>query len=141
VARWFSAIANGGSLPRPSLVRETGLIGEARTQVNAPEMTPTGLQPEVIETIQSGLCAVPLPGGTADFVFRNSELLGVTLCGKTGTAQTGGPDTPSDAWFASYAPRENPQVVVVVLVQTAGQGSEIAAPIARQILEVFFGLA
>ncbi|MCK6579861.1 MAG: hypothetical protein L6Q98_17350 [Anaerolineae bacterium] len=141
VARWFSAIANGGALPRPSLVREVGLIGEPLTRVNTPVMTPTDLKPEVIETIRSGLCAVTLPGGTADFVFRDSQLQGLGVCGKTGTAQTGGPDTPSDAWFASFAPRENPQVVVVVMVQTAGQGSEIAAPIARQLLEAYFGLS
>lgn len=141
VARWFSAIANGGSLPRPSLVHATGLVGDTLTVVNAPEMTPTGLRPEVLETIQSGLCAVTQPGGTADFVFRNSELQGLGVCGKTGTAQTGGPDTPSHAWFASYAPRENPEVVVVVMIETAGQGSEIAAPIARQILEYYFGFS
>jgi len=140
VVRWFAAIANGGTLPRPSLVHATGLVGEDLTIVNAPDLTPTGLSPEVIATIQSGLCAVTQPGGTADFVFRNSSLRAIGVCGKTGTAQTGGPDTPSHAWFASYAPRENPQIAVVVMVQTAGQGSEIAAPIARQILELYFDM-
>ncbi len=140
VARWFSAIANNGLLPRPSLVHETGLIGEARTIVNVPVSTPTGLRPEVIATIQEGLCAVTLPGGTADFVFSNSALQTIGVCGKTGTAQTGGPGTPPHAWFASYAPRENPEVVVVVLMETAGQGSEVAAPIARQVLEAYFGM-
>ncbi len=140
VVRWFAAIANGGTLPRPSLVRETGLIGEARTRVNLPLDTPTGLRPEVLATIQSGLCAVTLPGGTADFVFRNSALRSIGVCGKTGTAQTGGPGTAPHAWFAAYAPRENPQIAIVVLVQTAGQGSEVAAPIARQIMEVYFDM-
>ena len=69
--------------------------------------------------------------GTAEFVFRNSPLQTIGVCGKTGTAQTGGADTPPEAWFASWAPRENPQVVVVAMVETAGEGSEVAAPIAR----------
>ena len=78
--------------------------------------------------------------GTAEFVFRNSPLQTIGVCGKTGTAQTGGENTQPEAWFAAYAPRENPQVVVVGMVETSGEGSEVAAPIARQVLETYFGL-
>ena len=141
VARWYSAIANGGSLPTPYLVANYGLTGDQLTPAHQPQLTPTNIKPEVIATIQGGLCAVTTsPVGTAEFVFRNSPLQALGVCGKTGTAQTGGPDTPPLAWFASYAPRENPQVVVVVEIETAGEGSEVAAPIARQVLETYFGL-
>lgn len=140
VARWFAAIANDGTLPTPHIVERVGLFGDELQVVEVENGTPINIRPEVMTTVRGGLCAVTLDGGTADFVFRNSPLQTLGVCGKTGTAQTGGPDTPSHAWFASYAPRENPQVVVVVLVETSGQGSEIAAPIARQVLEAYFGM-
>ncbi len=141
VARWYSAIANGGSLPTPYLVAQYGLMGDQLTAAHQPQMTPTNIKPEVMKTIQQGICAVTTsPSGTAEFVFRNSPLQTLGVCGKTGTAQTGSADTPPEAWFAAYAPRENPQVVVVVMVETAGEGSEIAAPIARQVLETYFNL-
>jgi penicillin-binding protein 2 len=139
VARWFAAIANGGNMPTPYLVEQAGLLGDRLRPVHEAEMTPTGLRPEVLATIQSGLCAVTTdPFGTAEFVFENSPLQTIGVCGKTGTAQ----DEPrnSHAWFASYAPRTNPEIVVVVIVENAGEGSGVAAPIARQVLEAYFDL-
>ncbi len=141
VVRWTSAIANGGTLYTPHLVEETGLLGSDPVPAYQPEATPTNLRPEVIDMIQSGMCAVTNTAqGTAEFVFRNSPVQALGVCGKTGTAQTGGPETPSHAWFTSYAPRENPEIAVTVLVETAGQGSEIAAPIARQVYEAYFDM-
>lgn len=75
---------------------------------------------------------------------------GVAVAGKTGTAQvvrmddqrTPGGKIPlkqrDHAWFACYAPAESPEIVVVVLVENGGHGGEIAAPIAREILEEYF---
>ncbi len=140
VARWYAAIANDGTLPTPHVVGQVGLVGDALRDVPIENGVPVDLAPGVLNTIRGGMCAVTIDGGTADFVFRNSRLLTLGVCGKTGTAQTGAPGTPPHAWFAAYAPRENPQIVVVTLVETAGQGSEVAAPIARQVLEAYFGL-
>jgi penicillin-binding protein 2 len=140
-ARWYAAIANGGSLPTPYLVKEYGLLGDPLTPAHEVQLTPTNIKPEVLETVQGGSCAVTTStAGTAEFVFRNSPLQTIGVCGKTGTAQTGGDTTPPQAWFASYAPRENPQVVVIAMVETAGEGSAVAAPIARQVLELYFGM-
>ncbi len=142
VVRWTAAIANGGTLYTPHLVEEIGLLGDDPIPAYEPQGTPTGLRPEVLDMIQSGMCAVTSTSqGTAEFVFRNSPVQALGVCGKTGTAQTGGPETPSHAWFTSYAPRENPEIAVTVLVETAGQGSEIAAPIARQVYEAYFDMA
>ncbi len=141
VARWYSALANGGSLPTPYVVAKYGLIGEDLTPAHEPELTPLGIKPEVIETIRGGICAVTTSSvGTAEFVFRNSQLQTIGVCGKTGTAQTGSSDTNSHAWFAGYAPRENPQIVVVAMVETSGEGSEVAAPIVREVMETYFGM-
>ncbi|MDX2161749.1 MAG: penicillin-binding transpeptidase domain-containing protein [bacterium] len=142
VVRWFSAIANGGSLPRPYLVSQVGLLGDPMRTAYEPIYTPVNLRPEVLATIREGLCAVTIQSslgtGTAEFVFRDSPLQTLGVCGKTGTAQ----DEPrnSHAWFAAYAPRSTPEIAIVVMVENSGQGSEVAAPIARAIMEAYFGL-
>jgi penicillin-binding protein 2 len=95
---------------------------------------------EVIEVVHEGMCDVTTAAnGTAEFVFRESPLQTVGVCGKTGTAEDQGIVTGlSHAWFAGYAPRENPQIAVVVMIENSGQGSEIAAPIVREIMEYYF---
>ncbi|MCA9903141.1 MAG: hypothetical protein KC547_04730, partial [Anaerolineae bacterium] len=97
-------------------------------------------EPGVLEMLRQGLCDVTTKSyGTAEYVFRNSPLQALGVCGKTGTAQAGGDGTLLPfAWFASWAPRETPQIAVVVVVENAGEGSAVAAPIARQILESYF---
>jgi len=142
VVRWFSAIANGGSLPRPYLVSQVGLLGDPMRTAYDPIMTPLNIRDDVMDTIRDGLCGVTiissLGTGTAEFVFDGSPLQTIGVCGKTGTAQ----DEPrnSHAWFAAYAPRANPEIAVVVMVENSGQGSEVAAPIARDILEAYYGM-
>lgn len=142
VVRWFGAIANGGTLYRPQLVHEVGLLGDTLRLVSEPDAIRTlEFEPGVLEMMHEGLCDVTSESfGTAEFIFRGSPLQALGVCGKTGTAQAGGDQLPPFAWFAAWAPRENPEVAVVVLVENAGQGSEVAAPIARQVLEAhFFG--
>jgi penicillin-binding protein A len=63
---------------------------------------------------------------------------GVTVAGKTGTAEVG-PNIPSDAWFIAFAPAGAPKVAVAVLVVRGGVGGSTAAPIARQVLEAALG--
>jgi penicillin-binding protein 2 len=141
VVRWFGALANRGTLYRPQMVREIGLLGDTLQPVAEPDvMVQLDFQPEVLETLQQGLCDVTSASfGTAEFVFRNSPLQLLGVCGKTGTAQAGGDGTlPPFAWFAAYAPMDAPQIAVVVMVENAGEGSGVAAPIARQVLEAYF---
>jgi len=68
---------------------------------------------------------------------RGAYIPGIRIAGKTGTAQTKGKD---HAWFLCYAPVEDPQIVVVVVVEHGGQGGLEAAPIARKILAGYFGI-
>ena len=73
-----------------------------------------------------------------------AQIPGVKVAGKTGTAQSA-PDRPPYAWFVSFAPADNPQVAVAVLVQDAGvdrdaiSGSGLAAPIAKAIMQAVIG--
>jgi peptidoglycan glycosyltransferase len=68
-----------------------------------------------------------------------AQIDGVTVAGKTGTAQTGGPNP--HAWFIAFAPAEAPRYAVAVLVENGGQlnetatGGAVAAPIAKQVMQ------
>jgi hypothetical protein len=66
---------------------------------------------------------------------RSAAIPGVTVAGKTGTSEIGGPDVPTDAWFIAFAPVGAPKVAVAVLVVRGGVGGDVAAPIARVVLE------
>ncbi len=66
---------------------------------------------------------------------RSAAIPGVTVAGKTGTSEIGGPDIPTDAWFIAFAPVGAPKVAVAVLVVKGGVGGDVAAPIAREVLE------
>ncbi len=74
------------------------------------------------------------PDGTAAFNF---EKFPISTAGKTGTSQVAGNFDPH-AWFAGYAPYENPEIAVAVMVENGGEGSKVAAPIFKQVLEKYF---
>jgi penicillin-binding protein 2 len=138
MARLYGAIANGGNLMKPYLVRERGILNE-RTLVAVPTVVSTfGISDYAMNTVRAGLCDVVTgPMGTAAHIFRDSLLIDtVGVCGKTGTAQ----DTPraNHSWFVAYAPKDEPEIVVLVLVENSGDGSAIAAPITKEIMEYYF---
>lgn len=141
-ARMIAAIANGGKLPIPYLVEKVQIIGEEPSFVNSPQSVDLELNQEVLAEVQQAMCDVTLtPSGTARFIFGpwyEFQNNAVTVCGKTGTAQAG--NNQPHAWFASYAPAENPQIAIVVMVENSCEGSEVAAPITRRVLEIYYGL-
>lgn len=138
VVRMVAAVANGGTLYKPRLVKKSGLLNEFSWVAEPEPVSTLGVTPEVIQMVRTGMCDVTTKQwGTAEFVFRDSPLQArMVVCGKTGTAE----DTPrtSHAWFAAYAPADSPQIAVIVVVENAGEGSGVAAPIARDILEYYF---
>ncbi len=74
--------------------------------------------------------------GTAAFVF---DKLPISTAGKTGTAQVPGKNDPH-AWFGGYAPAEDPQIACVVMVENGGEGSKVAAPLFRKVVEKYFNV-
>jgi peptidoglycan glycosyltransferase len=63
-----------------------------------------------------------------------AQIPGVAVAGKTGTAERG--DGTNNAWFISFAPADDPEVAIAVVVEnTTGQGGQVAAPIAKQVME------
>jgi len=144
----LAAIANGGVLYRPTLVDRIGAGGNAPEEAwPAEENGRLPLSAEEVEVYRQSLRAVTnSPFGTATDRFRG---LPVPVAGKTGTAEA--PPNPPHAWFAGYAPAapyvradgtavDGPEIAIVVMIEHAGEGSAVAAPIFRRIVELYYGV-
>jgi penicillin-binding protein 2 len=140
IARMIAAVANGGTLYRPYIVERIGpagdLLPEEVTQPQAVGRLP--VSPEHLAAIQEALLGVTTKSiGTAPHRFAG---LSIPVAGKTGTAEVGGPDTVPHSWFAAYAPADNPEIAIAALVENAGEGTTVAAPLVRQVVEAYYGL-
>ena len=139
IARMMSAVANGGVLWKPRLVQRVERADGTLAYESSSKMTDrVELSPVVWTFLRHALVDVVKDGTGA-----LARLPGVDIAGKTGTAQTTAKNDAASkgqdhAWFASFAPADDPQVVVVVLVERGGHGGQVAAPIARQIYEAIF---
>jgi penicillin-binding protein 2 len=139
VARMMAAVANGGVLWKPRLVQRVERADGTIAYESSSKMTgQVDLSPAVWAFLRHALTGVVNEGGTGSA----ARIPGVLVAGKTGTAQSVAKSDSSKgqdhAWFASFAPADDPQVVVVVLVERGGKGGQVAAPIARQIYQALF---
>lgn len=136
MAKLVAAVANGGTVYQPYLVQRIGGMDDAPPVFEAqPQVIGSlELRPETLATLHEGMCAVTVDEelGTAVWPFENAPF---TVCGKTGTAQTA---RYPNAWFVSYSPADNPQIAIAVMVEQSLEGSQIAAPITRRILEDYY---
>ncbi|MBZ0308653.1 MAG: hypothetical protein K8I82_21480 [Anaerolineae bacterium] len=141
VARMVAAIANGGRLFTPYVVQQVARPRETPTFTYIPEFTALEVNSEVLADVRDAMCRVTTEG-TAEFVFADwyeFQMNEPLICGKTGTAQSS-ETQPPHAWFASFAPANNPEIAVVVVVENSCEGSEVAAPLARRIYEIYYNL-
>jgi penicillin-binding protein 2 len=138
IASAYQAVANDGVLLRPVVGRELRTADGELVRTIEPEVLATlSLSDAELQSLRRGLERVVMePGGTAVGAFAGFPLQTVPVAGKTGTAERK-PRVPY-AWFAAYAPADDPRYVVVVSVEEGGGGSQTAAPIARRILEHLF---
>jgi len=155
---WTQAIANKGILYKPHLLKDQKL------EIKSKRL----LSDENASLIREGMLEACSPGGVAwplyDFKVKNTKLeidgknileaplattsadspagekdyRKITIACKTGTAQHGGETTMPHAWITLFAPAYNPQIVITVLSEESGEGSNVAAPIAKKILEEWF---
>jgi len=128
VNSWTQAIANNGVMYKPHLLLS-----------QAPSKTDKFLSDNTVSLIRQGMVGVCNTGGVAWPLF-NFTVKGksVSIACKTGTAQHGTEETLPHAWITLFAPSDKPQIIVTVLSEDSGEGSNVAAPIAKQILEYWF---
>jgi penicillin-binding protein 2 len=88
--------------------------------------------PEAIDAVRRGMRAAVTQGSA-----RSLADLPVAVAAKTGTAQWSSKHPPH-AWFTSFAPYDDPEIVVTVVIEEGGEGSQVAAPVARRIYESYF---
>ena len=139
VARMTSAVANGGILWKPRLIQRVERPDGTLAYSESSKMSDhVDLSPVIWAFLRSAMSGVVNEGGTG----AAARIPGLEIAGKTGTAQTVANSKSEKgqdhAWFASFAPAKDPQVVVVVMVEGGGHGGSVAAPIARQIYQAIF---
>jgi penicillin-binding protein 2 len=144
IAVMTSATANGGKLLKPLIVRKV-VSPEGKTLVTYSPQEKGLLASEKasFDLIRRGMVGVVNEAGGTGQAARLGEMI---VAGKTGTAQVIALDKVAKqkhkdhAWFTSYAPAENPEVAITVLVENGGKGGAVAAPVVKKILEVYVRL-
>lgn len=143
----YAAIANGGTLYTPQVVEEvTNPLGAELSRFTPQERGKLKTSPETLAYVRSALAGVVSDeGGTAHWLNAS----GLKIAGKTGTAQvsklikrTKNVETITykyrdHAWFAGYAPYDDPRIAVVVIVEHGGFGSSAAAPVAKELFKAY----
>ncbi len=145
---WTNVVATGGTLCRPTIKKGLAACKDL------------GIHKETIALITTGMQEACAPGGTGWPLFgfsasSSGELKQIPVACKTGTAEFGDPKNRTHAWFTVFAPVPNedvapedkkgpaitgsPELSITVLVEGAGEGSNVAAPVAKKILTEWFG--
>ena len=128
-----ATVANGGDLMQPRLV--TSMTGKGGTRTIGPRSLGRVISAANASTINAAMVqAVQGPLGRQ--FTTGAKVQGVTTAGKSGTAELGGTGEPH-SWFIGFAPAEAPKVVIAVLVEQAGRGAEVAAPIAGDLMTLY----
>lgn len=149
-ARMIAAVFNGGVLHQPKIVRWAGKGESTEYRFEPTVVSRLDVAPENLLRLQRSLIAVVNePHGTG----WRARVKGITVAGKTGTAQVVGleaekasekdgevPERFKDhAWFVAVAPAENPRLAIAVLVENIGGGGREAAPIAGELIRAYLG--
>lgn len=127
-----AAIANGGILMKPYLLERVESAAGEEVKRFLPESAGSLMTADEAEAL-SGLMRLVVTEGTGSAVRTDAY----SVAGKTGSAEfeTG---RETHAWFTGFAPAENPRLAVTVVVEEAGSGGQVAAPIARSIFDRYF---
>lgn len=133
VAAMTAVFANGGTLYKPHVVAATTSVDGDREPVAAAAIRTEVLGRNSIEVVRRGMRQTVTAGsgrGLAD--------LPVAVAAKTGTAQWNS-DKPNHAWFTSFAPYDQPEIVVTTMIEEGEEGSRTAAAVAKEIYAWYFG--
>jgi len=146
ILQLIGTVALRGKKPNLHLVKRIEKNGKV-LQENTPRFTQVPISPGSFETVIEGLYRVVNGQGTG----RAARIDGFDICGKTGTGQIISKEKTEyrelvkqtrfipHSWFASFAPRVNPRVAMVIFVENGGDAGAVAAPLAREIYRQIFG--
>ncbi len=131
VAEWTAIIANNGVGMVPQVLKKVFSADGKTIYENKPKVLVNKFaQEEYLRVIQQGMRQTIVAGSG-----RQLETLPITSAGKTGTSQFDGSDPKrTHAWFTAYAPFEDPQIVITVLVEAGGEGHIAAVPVVKNAL-------
>lgn len=132
LANYTAAIANGGTLFSPKIVNSIRKIN-GEEEFIVPEVLRKNIAPDwIMQTVRDGMRQT-ITEGTGiqlnDLPFSSG--------GKTGTAQFGS-ENKTHAWFISFAPFENPEIAMVVLLEGGGEGHSSSVPVTKEVLKWYF---
>jgi penicillin-binding protein 2 len=129
----YSTLINGGTVVRPH-VAEAVIRDGVKHKLRFKPVRHVQLSPFTWAITQGLYGAANDPSGTSSSVFAGFS---PPVAGKTGTAEAG-PGYDDHSWYASWAPYDHPQLVVVVMIEHGGFGADAAAPAAKEIYEAYF---
>lgn len=134
IASYTAAIANGGTLYKPHLVKDVlDVDGNSVRKIEGDIVRKDFIDQKNLEWVQKGMRENVISGSGMSI-----SVLDVESAGKTGTAQYAG-NQKSHAWYTVYAPYEDPEIVMAIMVEGGGEGHLAAVPIAKNILHWYFG--
>jgi len=133
LANYIAAVANGGTLWQPHMVKEIKKGDGGMIEIQSHSIRQGFIQTDIMKVVQEGMRKT-ITEGTA----QTLKDLPIETAGKTGTAQFGTEDK-THAWFASYAPYNDPQIAMIVLVEGGGEGHSSAVPITKDVYQWYFG--
>ncbi len=134
MACYAAALANGGSIFRPHILKEVVEDGRRFFHPTRQLHQMAGISPGDMEIIRKSLFdVVNAPHGTG----ARARIPGFQVAGKTGTAQN--PHGEDHSWFIAFAPFDHPTIAVAAVVENAGHGSAVAAPLVQKVLKAHLG--
>ena len=134
LACMYMAVANGGTLYKPYLVKKViSADGKVIEDSKPIVKRQVDVSAENLAEVRKGLKLVMEPGGTGHSVFVGFP---IAVAGKTGTAQNSHGD--DHALYAAYAPADNPEIAVVAIIEQGGHGNSAAGPVVREVMDAYF---
>jgi len=136
-----SVFANNGYLCPPQLLKTSNTLGDNQLKKNCQKLPISSKTLSIIKEAMKKTCS---PGGTGWPLFNfkidlpNKKTKEIKTACKTGTAEAQSKNSLPHAWITVFAPYENPEIVLTVFLENAGQGSDMAGPIAKEILKEYF---
>lgn len=139
MAMVYAAIANGGTLYQPQIAK--GIVsptGEVVKEFEPVVTRQVDVSKKTLRFLRNSLPGVTTDG-SGEVPFQGFPLGKISVASKTGSAQVTG-DKASTSWFASYAPADDPEYAIVMMVTEGGTGSKTSGPSVRKIYEELFGI-